>query len=211
MLVSFVECDIKSAWDGYTYLAVGDDVNALHHEERPCTSWIQFINSNGYFNTLHQNFTSKSSSITVIFSSFVTKANFTMRITAIKSQGNISKQCKKCSFSALSCNIVCISFIFIGNSFKRLSLCGLCFVFWYVFMHWVILSRIILNLIAIIFYFQLTNINWMHDNEIKEPIQIFTSRSLAIVYFFSSSVIMNSSPVSKFYGMREHLVLINQS
>ena len=85
--VFFQQPQIEGAWDGYMFISLGDNEANFNNSTDSCDPWIQ-VTKKGIFQKKYQNFTSRSSSVKIIFSSFTTEATFSIRLQAMISQGN---------------------------------------------------------------------------------------------------------------------------
>ena len=86
--VMFEHFDINGAWDSYMFFAIGDNENHFSANNNPCRSWTPITEEGRFqFKYMSTNFTSRSSSLRLIYSSFTTKATFSFTLQVQKCKG----------------------------------------------------------------------------------------------------------------------------
>ena len=80
--------DIDGDWDNNMFFSIGDNEDQFSANTNSCRSWTP-ITEQGRFHSkyMYTNFTSRSSSLRLIFSSFTTKATFSIKLQVQKSTG----------------------------------------------------------------------------------------------------------------------------
>ena len=86
--VMFEHFDINGDWDSYMFFAIGDNEDQFSPNTNSCGSWTS-ITEQGRFQSKYMftNFTSRSSSLRLIFSTFTTKATFSFTLQVQKCKG----------------------------------------------------------------------------------------------------------------------------
>ena len=86
--VMFEHFDINGGWDKYLFFSIGNIEDQFSANTNSCRSWTP-ITEQGRFQSkyLYTNFTSRSSSLRLIFSSFTTKATFSFTLQVQKCKG----------------------------------------------------------------------------------------------------------------------------
>ena len=86
--VMFEHFEINGDWDNYMFFAIGDNEDQFSASTNSCRSWTP-ITEEGRFQSkyMYTNFTSRSSSLRLIFSSFTAKAIFSIKLQVQKSKG----------------------------------------------------------------------------------------------------------------------------
>ena len=76
-----------TTWDGYMFLSLGDDETKFNNSTDPCKPWKQITKKGKFQPEYKLSFTSRSSSVKIIFSSFTTSATFSVTLHAEISEG----------------------------------------------------------------------------------------------------------------------------
>ena len=102
--ISIGKYGIRGEWDGYMFFLLGENGDKFNDSVGSCHPWTD-LTDKGTLRPEFTNFTSKSSSIQLIFSSFTTDFTFTARLQAVPSKGN---QMEIYSIHRYLCNIECL-------------------------------------------------------------------------------------------------------
>ena len=86
--VMFEHFEINGDWDNYMFFAIGDNEDQFSANTNSCRSWT-LITEQGRLQSKYRyrNFTSRSSSLRLIFSGFTTKPTFSFTLQVQKSKG----------------------------------------------------------------------------------------------------------------------------
>ena len=84
----FEHFEINGDWDSYMFFAIGDNEDQFSANTNSCRSWT-LITEQGRLQSKYRytNFTSRSSSLRLIFSDFTTKPTFSFMLQVQKSKG----------------------------------------------------------------------------------------------------------------------------
>ena len=89
LALSFTLFDTLSPWDKYMFISFGENEDTFNNSTNSCQAWNQ-VTIQGHINSTFRNFTSRSSSAKLVFSSFIARIVFSVRIQAIRSKGNFA-------------------------------------------------------------------------------------------------------------------------
>ena len=88
MSLQFHHTDALSAWDNFTYLTLNDKTDNMSDiSADTCSAWVHLIDRDGTFKHIYRSFTSRTSSMTLIFSSVTTKYRLSVVIGSTQHEG----------------------------------------------------------------------------------------------------------------------------
>ena len=87
--ISFTLFDTLSLWDKYMFISFGEHEDTFNSSTNSCQAWNQ-VTIQGHIISTFRNFTSRTSSAKLIFSSFIARIVFSIRLQAIRSKGNFA-------------------------------------------------------------------------------------------------------------------------
>ena len=102
--ISFETYPTEGKWGGYMFFILGESGAKFNGSVGSCHPWTD-LTDKGTLRPEFTNFTSISSSVQLIFSSFTTDFTFTARLQAVPSEGN---QTERYSIHRYWCNNECL-------------------------------------------------------------------------------------------------------
>ena len=88
MSLGFHHTDALSAWDNFTYLTLNDKMDNMSGIfADTCSTWVNLINRDGTFKPIYRSFTSRTSAMTLIFSSMTTQFRLSVVIGSTQHEG----------------------------------------------------------------------------------------------------------------------------
>ena len=79
---------MENVVDDYAFLSIGENAINFEQTRKTCFPWHRLIDGQGAFDVRYKNFTTTTSSLNIVYSSFIANDNFSVRINALKFQGN---------------------------------------------------------------------------------------------------------------------------